>query len=264
MLISSYASKLSTPLLLDFISYVRYQVFLIKMEDDNLNQSLGSKQTIFSSKLGWFKSHDRPLADEAIVKSSDETSKARTKTLTESGTEGQQVGDELPDVERESDDNRHLSDEDCAAAPWNLLEGIGLLAASEAGERGIATGTALYDLMGLEEILQIIALLELTKRRPVLVIAPALALEPWKEEFHKWHSPVPKICHCHAKELIQQDANDLASFDVVLTSYTHTIKEFNSLESWMLDMEYRRDCLFLDQPSRIIKKAAEDKEDPVL
>ncbi|KAM0319523.1 hypothetical protein ACHAO8_000943 [Botrytis cinerea] len=186
--------------------------------------------------------------------------RAERKHSPEWGTEGQQIGDEPLDVEFTSENERHLSNEDCAAAVWNLawkaleiivhpankptkffnpnlklprmekaaerlgnewnglkdyqLEGIGLLDASEAGERGIATGTALNDVMGLGKTLQIIALLELTRRRPVLIIGPALALETWKEEFHKWQSPVPKICHFHGKELAQQNANDLARFDV--------------------------------------------------
>lgn len=227
--------------------------------------------------------------------------RAGRKHSPEWGTEGQQIGDEPLDVEFTSENERHLSNEDCAAAVWNLawkaleiivhpankptkffnpnlklprmekaaerlgnewnglkdyqLEGIGLLDASEAGERGIATGTALNDVMGLGKTLQIIALLELTRRRPVLIIGPALALETWKEEFHKWQSPVPKICHFHGKELAQQNANDLARFDVVLTSYTHVAKEFNSLESWMLDMKYRRHCPFPYHPSRIIKSS---------
>lgn len=66
---------------------------------------------------------------------------------------------------------------------------------------------------------------------------------------------MPKICHFHGKELNQQNAKDLAKFDMVLTTYTHVTKDFNSLETWMLDMKYHREFPYPYESSRIIKSS---------
>ncbi|CCU99195.1 unnamed protein product [Malassezia sympodialis ATCC 42132] len=94
------------------------------------------------------------------------------------------------------------------------LEGLQWL---QSQEKSLWRGGLLADEMGMGKTLQMISLLVSDPKRPTLVVAPTVAILQWRHEVEKF-APSMNVTVWHGAQRTS-NATELASMDVVLTSY---------------------------------------------
>lgn len=117
------------------------------------------------------------------------------------------------------------------------LEGLNWLQGQEKGEW---KGGILADEMGMGKTIQMISLFLSDRKKPTLVVAPVVAIMQWRNEIEKYTKNF-KVLVWHGATRAQ-DAKKLASYDVVLTSYS------------VMESAFRKELVGFKRKGEIIKE----------